>query len=207
MDSAPLPHAIDLTPGSEAALVAAMQAGEEAAFEQVVRMHGPRMLAVTRRMLGSEEDAQDALQEALLSAFKAIGNFQGESQLSTWLHRIAVNAALMKLRSQKRRVRNLDDLLPRFIEDGHMENPAAAWSVTFDTAVAARETREVVRKSIDELPEAYREVLLLRDIDERSTEETANLLGVTTGVVKTRLHRARQALRTLLAPYMHDGHP
>ena len=207
MDSAPVPDAIDLTPGSEEALVVAMQAGEDAAFEQVVRTYGPRLLAVTRRMLGTEEDAQDALQDALLSAFKAIGNFKREAQLSTWLHRIAVNAALMKLRSQKRQVRNLDDLLPRFVGDGHMQNADAAWSVAFDTAVAARETREVVRKSIDELPDAYREVLLLRDIDERSTEETATLLGVTTGVVKTRLHRARQALRTLLAPYMHDGHP
>jgi RNA polymerase sigma-70 factor (ECF subfamily) len=204
MESVPVPSATDVTPGSEEALMAAMQAGEEAAFEQVVREYGPRLLAVTRRMLGREEDAQDAFQDALLSAFKAIGSFKSEARLSTWLHRITVNAALMKLRTQKRQTRNIEDLLPRFHDDGHRQNPDPAWAIAHDTAVADRETRAVVRQFIDELPDAYREVIVLRDIEERSTEETATALGVNEGVVKTRLHRARQALRTLLAPYMHE---
>jgi len=188
-------------PADEAALVAALQAGDEAAFETAVRVYGGRMLAVAQRFLQHEQDAQDAVQDAFLSAFKSIGSFQGQSRLATWLHRIVVNASLMKLRSQKRKAeRPIEDLLPKYDDDGHRTDPAAEWAVTFDTAVQDRETRRQVRKSINELPDSYRIVLLLRDIEERSTDETAELMGLTPGAVKTRLHRARQALRTLLDP-------
>jgi RNA polymerase sigma-70 factor (ECF subfamily) len=119
------------------------------------------------------------------------------------LHRITVNAALMKLRSKKRKIeRSIDDLLPRFKDDGHMADGASQWAVTHDTAVASRETRELVRHGIEQLPEAHRTILLLRDIEGRSTEETAKLLDISSAAVKTRLHRARQALRTLLDPHM-----
>src|SRR5512135_3173100 len=99
-------------------LVARLRAGDGAAFESVVRSHGPRLLAVARRFLRNEQDAQDALQDAFLSAFRSIDGFQGEARLSTWLHRIVVNAALMKLRSRKGRTEEpIDDLLPQFVED------------------------------------------------------------------------------------------
>jgi RNA polymerase sigma-70 factor (ECF subfamily) len=187
----------------EAALVERLKAGDEAAFDEAVRRFGPRMLAVARRFMGHEQDAQDVVQDAFLSAFKAIDRFQGDSRLATWLHRIAVNAALMKLRSRKgRSERSIDDLLPRWLDDGHMAHTADRWLVTNDTAVASRETRELVRQSIQQLPEAHRTILLMRDIEGHSTEETARLLEITPGAVKTRLHRARQALRTLLDPHM-----
>jgi RNA polymerase sigma-70 factor (ECF subfamily) len=161
---------------------------------------------VARRFLVNEHDAQDALQDALLSAFRAISTFEGESRLATWLHRITVNACLMKLRSQKRSgERPIEELLPTYVSDGHRVDAPGRWSVTIDTAIQSHETCEMVRSCIDRLPESYRTVLLLRDIDERSTEETASLLGIETGAVKTRLHRARQALRTLLDPYMRGG--
>ncbi|MEQ8787482.1 MAG: sigma-70 family RNA polymerase sigma factor [Pirellulaceae bacterium] len=187
----------------EATLVAGLQAGDEAAFDEAVRRFGPHLLAVARRFMGHEQDAQDVVQDAFLSAFKAINNFQGDAKLSTWLHRIAVNASLMKLRSRKRnQERPIDDLLPKFQDNGHMADAAARWAVTHDTAVDSREMRELVRHGIDQLPEAHRTILLLRDIEGHSTEETAKLLDITPGAVKTRLHRARQALRTLLDPHM-----
>jgi RNA polymerase sigma-70 factor (ECF subfamily) len=187
----------------EGRLVDRLRAGDDSAYEQLVRTFGPRLLAVIRRFLPDQEDGQDALQDAFLSAFKAIDRFKGDSSLGTWLHRIAVNAALMRLRSRKRRPeRPIEDLLPRFVEDGHRERPGQAWAVTHDTSVADRETRELVRSCIDRLPDSYRTILLLRDIEEHSTEETAAILELSVANVKTRLHRARQALRELLDPHL-----
>lgn len=191
-------------------LVARLREGSELAYEQLVREHGPRLLAVARRFVGSEADSHDILQEAFLSAFRSIGQFSGESQLGTWLHRITVNAALMKLRGQRRRPeRAIADLLPKFIEDGHRIGPGHAWPdlLTHDAELQQRETRELVRRCIAELPESYRTVLLLRDIEERSTEETADLLQISSANVKTRLHRARQALRELLNPHFQGFNP
>jgi RNA polymerase sigma-70 factor (ECF subfamily) len=184
----------------EAELIAGLRRGDDDAFEQLVRMHGGRMLAVARRFFASEQDARDVLQEAFVAAFRSIDGFAGGAKLSTWLHRIVVNAALMKLRSRRRRREDsLDDLLPRFAEDGHHAEGVVGWDAAADELVERRQVRSLVRGAIDELPEAYRTVLVLRDIEERDTEETAVLLGLTPQAVKTRLHRARQALRTLLA--------
>lgn len=186
----------------ETELLDALKAGREEAYVRFVHDHTGPMLAVARRILAHDDDAYDAIQEAFLSAFKAISSFAGDSKLSTWLHRIVVNAALMKMRTRRRMPeRSIDDLLPKFLEDGHRAEPAGAWSMP-DDAVTLDETREIVRHSIDQLPEIYRTVLLLRDIEEFDTEETARLLGINANAVKTRLHRARQALRELLDPYM-----
>ncbi len=199
MSISPSPAADGLSPADEARLVADLQRGAPEAYERLVRAYGGRMLAVARRFLKNDEDAQEAVQDAFLSAFRGIQGFAGQSRLSTWLHRIAVNAALMKLRKQQSKgERLIDDLLPRFIEDGHHAEPADPWARTADQVAATRETRALVRAAIDELPEIYRTVLMLRDIEELDTAEAANLLEVSDSVVKTRLHRARQALRTAL---------
>ncbi len=185
----------------EAALLRRLQRGDESAFETLVRRFGGRMLAVTRRLLRNEDDACDALQEALLSAFKAINRFEGHAQLGTWLHRIAVNAALMKLRSLRRSpatAGSIGDMLPEFAADGHRHDPRAAWQTPTETLLERRETREMIRRKIDMLPEDYRNVVMLRDIEGMDTEATATLLGINPGAVKTRLHRARMALRELL---------
>jgi len=188
-----------LSPSDEAKLIDALRAGDGDAYAQLVRRYGGRLLAVTRRLLREEEDARDAVQEAFLSAFKAIDRFEGQARLSTWLHRIAVNAALMKLRSKRRRPEtSIEELLPGFIEDGHMADPPQRWREGADTLLARRETREWVRGRIDELPDSHRTVLLLRDIEELDTTKVAELLDLSPGAVKTRLHRARQALRELL---------
>ena len=190
----------------EAELVARLRAGDDDAYATLVKQQAGRMLAVARRMLGSEEDAQDVVQEAFLSAFKAIDRFEGTSRLSTWLHRIVVNAALMKIRASKRRPETpIEELLPTFLEDGHLAVMPAGWKKTAQDVLESKETRAMVRGFIDELPEPYRNVLLLRDIEGLDTKETADLLEVSPNAVKIRLHRARLALRTLLDPHMREG--
>ena len=184
-------------------LVEKLKAGDSSAFETVVRRYPPALLRAARRFLRSEEDARDAVQDAFVSVFKSVGNFQANSQLGTWLHRIVVNSALMKLRTQRRHPEeDIERLLPRFADDGHQVQPSIPWTESAEAIVERGELRDVVRQSIDKLPDQYRTVLLLRDIEELSTEETAKLLDVTPNAVKVRLHRARQALRTLLDPYM-----
>ncbi len=185
---------------SEAILVEQLRAGSDEAFESLVREHGGVMLATARRVLGQDADAQDAVQDAFVQAFRKIDTFHGESKLRTWLHRITVNASLMKLRSSRSRPAvSIDELLPQFLEDGHRTVGEKRWSDPGLVAAERSETRAIVREMIDCLPDDYREVVLLRDVEQLDTKETADFLGVGLAVVKTRLHRARQALRTLLA--------
>jgi RNA polymerase sigma-70 factor (ECF subfamily) len=190
----------------EATLLARMQTGDEDAFEACVRAYSGHLLAVARRLLPNEEDARDAVQDAFLSAFKSIGRFEGLSRIGTWLHRIVVNAALSRLRKQQRHPEmSIEDLLPHFGEGEHQVDPPAPWKATSVAILQQQELRELVQDCISRLPETYRIVLLLRDIEGLSTEETAQMLETTIGVVKTRLHRARQALRSLLNPYFREG--
>lgn len=186
-------------------LVRAMQQGDHDAFAVVVREHGRQMLATAKRLLGNEEDARDCLQEMFLAAFRAIGTFEAKCRLSTWLHRIVVNVALMKLRSRRSRPEcSIDDLLPGFTEDGHHREPPCPWSEQATQALQSAESRQLLRRAIEELPSAYREVVMLRDIEGLSTDATGQLLGITGNAVKIRLHRARQALRTLLDRHIED---
>lgn len=192
-------------PDTSSSLLGRLRAGEEAAFEELVRGSSSRLLGLARRMLRNEEAAQDALQEAYLSAFRSLPRFDGRSLLSTWLHRIVVNTCLMRMRAQRSRPdQAIDTLLPEFLEDGHHAVRHQPWR-DVDAQVQEEETRAFVRACIDELPASYREVLMLRDMEELSTEETGAALGMTVAAVKTRLHRARQALRTLLAPRFAPG--
>jgi RNA polymerase sigma-70 factor (ECF subfamily) len=180
-------------------LLAALRAGHEWAFETMVRCYGGRLLAVARRVTRNEEDAHDVLQSAYLSAFRSLGDFEGACQLSTWLHRIVVNTALMKLRSRRRKPEeSIEDLLPAFQEDGHHVEQFSEWCAPADQLMERKETRTTVRACIERLPDNYRTVLILRDIEEFSTQEVAETLGMTPTAVKVRLHRARQALSTLL---------
>jgi RNA polymerase sigma-70 factor (ECF subfamily) len=188
------------------AFLGRLRNGDAEAFEALVRRETPRLLAVARRLLRSEEDARDAVQDGFVSALRSLDGFAGRCQVSTWLHRITVNAALMKLRSRRRKPEEpIEDLLPRFLEDGHHARHPREWRDTGEALVMSREDREFVRAAIDRLPESYRTVLLLRDIEELDTAEVAQALGVSDNVIKVRLHRARQALRTLLEPRFRKG--
>ena len=192
----------------EQALVSRLRAGEDAAFEELVRTYSPRLLGLARRIVGNDEDARDVIQDALLSAFRSIDRFQGDARVGTWLHRIVVNTALMKLRRRRRKPEeSIEPLLPAFQSDGHFAERFSSWagSEGADAALSRAETKKLVRGLIDQLPESFRTVLLLRDIEGLDTEETARVLDTTPNAVKIRLHRARQALRTLLAPHFQRG--
>jgi len=186
---------------ADRALIEALRSGDPGAYEELLRTHGGRLLAVARRLLSNEEDARDAVQEAFLNAFKNIDRFEGGSLLSTWLHRIVVNVSLMKLRRRKRKPEeSLDHLLPTFNDKGHFVERFASTDEPVDERLSRLEDQAAVRAAIDQLPEQYRTVLLLRDIEGMGTAEVAEELGITANADKLRLHRARQALRTLMAP-------
>jgi RNA polymerase sigma-70 factor (ECF subfamily) len=195
------PHPItsEGTPAAGDPLVAKLKAGDDAAYEELVRRHGGRMLAVARRFVRDDETARDVVQDAFLSAFRAIRGFDGHAQISTWLHRIVVNAALMRLRSRQRRPeQSIEPLLPTFQEDGHHVEPVVSWADAGDRLLERLETRTLVRAAIADLPESHRVVLMMRDIEDLSTKEAADALGISENAVKLRLHRARQALATLI---------
>lgn len=185
--------------GDEGSLIERLRQRDEASYELLVRRYGPRMLAVARRFLHHEQDAQDALQEAFLSAFRSIDRFDGRSSLATWLHRIAVNAALMKLRAAKRRRElALEELSPATDGGRRQPNLADTRSISAETRLLRAECKRLVRDCIASLPARHRVVLLLREVEELDTAETAGLLGITENAVKIRLHRARHALASAL---------
>jgi len=187
----------------DGSLVSRLRRGDDDAFDELVGQHTARLLRVARRFLSCEEDARDAVQDAFVAAFKSIAGFESAALLSTWLHRIVVNACLMKLRTRRRKPEeDIEQYLPRFQEDGHQVESSAQWCEPADSVLERAEMCALVRRSIDELPDTYRTVLMMRDIEELSTEEVATILGTTPNAVKIRLHRARQALRTLLDPHM-----
>ncbi|MCB9840397.1 MAG: sigma-70 family RNA polymerase sigma factor [Phycisphaeraceae bacterium] len=196
------------TAPDEADLVRRLKAGQDEAFEELVRSLTPRLLAVARRATRTEADAEDAVQDAFLSAFKAIGLFDGRSTLSTWLHRIVVNAALMKARkASTRRETSIEALLPTF-EGGHHTASPRAWTgvgsggdVTEGGGVGI-ERRRALWEAIARLPEEFRDVLLMRDVEQMESKAVAAALGISDALVRQRLHRARQALVKMLEPVM-----
>lgn len=190
----------------EGPLVELLRAGDADAFEQLVRRYGPRLLGVARRIVRNEEDARDCVQEAFLSAHRAMGRFEQRSRLGTWLHRIVTNAALMKLRATRpQREEPLELALPRYDRDGFREGPRRSNALTPEELLQRADSRGLVRAAMDRLPESYRTVLLLRDIEGYDTQETAKLLEASPGAVKVRLHRARTALKALLQPLFEEG--
>jgi RNA polymerase sigma-70 factor, ECF subfamily len=188
-----------MTTVDDQTILAGLRAGDQQAFETLVRVYGGRMLAVARRFVRNDEDARDIVQSAYLNAFRSVGQFEGQCLIGTWLHRIVVNTALMTLRSRRRKPESsIEDLLPAFLEDGHHVEQFSDWAAPADELIHRSQMRAIVRSCIEQLPDNYREVLMLRDIEELSTDEAARMLAITPTAVKVRLHRARQALSTLL---------
>ncbi len=168
-----------------------------------MREHIQWMLSLATRLCGPS-DAEDAVQDAFLSALRALPKFDRRSSLKTWLHRITVNACLMRLRRTRRLAEEpIDDyLLPQFDRNHcRLEDP---WSqlVTVDEVIDNERRRSLVREKIAGLPDNYRVVLVLRDIEGYSTEQVAELLELSESNVKVRLHRARAALKRLLEPVL-----
>ncbi len=191
---------------SDLELAKALEKGSDKAADEFVRTHMPWMLMVAQRILRDTAAAEDSVQEAFSSAFAGIGKFEGNSTLKTWLHRIVVNQCLMMLRRTKRKAEEqLDDKMPLFDETGcRVEEP---WPrlLTADEICDQKQLRSIVRQSIDRLPENFRIVLLLRDIEGFSTAEVAKQLGISESNAKVRLHRGRSALKKMLEPVLR-GH-
>jgi RNA polymerase sigma-70 factor, ECF subfamily len=186
---------------AETQLLLRFRAGDAQAFEVLVRQYNARMLAVAHRFLQQPEDCADAVQDTLLAAHRSLVSFKGNSKLWTWLYRILVNACLTIRRSRhRRRIVSLDSLL-RYRGDRRCRAFASLCAVeTASTGLEQSDVQAQVRDGIAHLPQQYREVLLLRDIEELDTDQTAQRLGTTRSTVKTRLHRARQGLRVFLGP-------
>jgi len=188
--------------GDERELVECLRAGEDSCYEALVRRFGPGVLSIAKRYLRSEADAADCFQETFLAVFKSIKGFEHRSSIGTWLRGITVNQCLMRIRAQgRRREESIEHLLPAFDEHGNRIRAFASnqTSATGDSIDTAR-TKIIVREKINELPNTYRVMLLLRDIDGYSTREAAALQGISVTAAKTRLHRARSALKSLLEP-------
>src|SRR6059058_3907648 len=183
-------------------LVERAQRGDGAAFAELVARHQRQLYRLALRMTGSEADAQEVLQEAFLNAYQKLPNFRGEAQFSSWLYRIAANSALMRLRRAPDALQDqpLELQGPKFSAEGFLE-PQNDWSQRADTQMMDRELGQAIDQAVTALPEDYRTVFLLKDVDGLSNEEIASALDLTVPAVKSRLHRARLALREKLSDF------
>lgn len=189
-----------MTNADDAEMIARLQAGDQAAYAQLVDENAGRIYRLALRMLGSEADAEDVLQETFLSAFKSIENFEARSSLSTWLYRIATNAALMRLRRKEPQQVSVDE--PIESDDGELiPRQFFDFCCLPETDLLRDEARAEMMRAIEELPATLRSVFVLRDIEGLSTEETAETLNLSISAVKSRLMRARLKLRERLSIY------
>ncbi len=185
----------------EADLVSRLVRGDEDAFATTVKENAGWMLNLARRFTNCDADAADCVQESFAILFKKIGEFQGRSKLKTWLHRVVVNQALMKIRKKTNlREQSLDQYLPEFDRNGLRIGPVRISDESVESLISNKEIAMKVRLAIAELPDIFRVILILRDLEGYSTAETAELLEIEEGAVRTRLHRARHALRKILEP-------
>jgi len=181
-------------------LVELLQRGEADAAEALVARYGGWIYRVARRLLGDPRDAEEVTQDVLLIVVQKIQTFKGEAAFSSWLYRIAVNAAYQRLRAKRTRPEvPLEPFLPVFDEEGRLAEPVADWSAQLEDPAVAAEARAAIERAIARLPEDYRLVILLHDVEELPNEEVAQILGLTVAAVKSRLHRARLVLRHELA--------
>jgi len=186
----------------DAKLLSAIEQGDQAAFDLFVGRYGRRLMAFGQRMCGNREDAEDVLQDTLLTAYKGLHRLRDPGAVRTWLYRVASNACLMKRRKQARsREISLDDFKPPGWEDGYVPE-IPDWSHLPDGSARRAELRDALERGFRELPADYRVVMLLRDVEGLSTRETAEALDVREPTVKMRLHRARLAMRQLLAKHV-----
>lgn len=174
-------------------LILRCQRGDEAAFESLVRLHEKRVYALCRRMCRSEDDALEAAQDTFLAVWRGVGSFRADAAFSTWLYRLATNACLDLLRREKKNGGNvsLDD-------EGFSVEPVDR-APSPEEAVERGETQRMVREALLALPDDYRQILLLRETEQLSYAEIAEITGLELGTVKSRISRARLALRNDLA--------
>lgn len=201
------PPPLSSSPPLDGDLAQRARAGDRAAFQTLVERHQDRVYGLALRLLRDPGEAEEVVQEAFLAAFEKLPDFRGASAFGTWIFRIAANAALMRLRKRKRSPESvpgeaaIDELLPRFDEGGRLATasvPRHDWSKRADEQLADRQVREAIERAVENLPDESRIVFLLKDVDGLSGEAIGELLGLSVPAVKSRLHRARLALRRAL---------
>lgn len=186
----------------EEALVQELQGGNLEAFDKIVKLYQKKIYALSFNLTRNAMDAQDVTQEVLLTLFRKINTFQGKSAFSSWVYRITLNASYMKLRSKKKdQSISLDDLLPTYNGAGFQQEKIQDWSENTESLLFTNETKSVIQKATDQLPEKEKVVFLLRDVEGLSTEKVSEILELTIPAVKSRLHRARLFLRKKLSNY------
>jgi RNA polymerase sigma-70 factor, ECF subfamily len=193
----------DSAPHQEQTLVDRLKARDKSALEDLLRQHSAKLYGVALQIVRNETDAQEVMQDALIAIWTKIDKFEGRSAFSTWLYRVTANAALMHLRKNKKFEQNVS------LEGAGDEHdlPAIQIASPGDTPAATALRDELathVRAAIDGLPEPYRTTVLLADVNEMSMEQVAETMAVSVPAVKSRLHRARLALRKVLAPYLKE---
>ena len=188
----------------DAPLVEALGREDADAAQTLVDTYGERVYRLALRITGSNEDAEEAAQDALWTAARKIHTFKGESAFGSWLYRIAANAAYQKLRARKGKSHEvaLDDVLPPLDHDGVHFEPVDDWSGRVDEQTLQKELRAVLERAIEELPHEYRTALVLHDVEGLSNPDIAETLGISLPAVKSRVHRSRLFLRKRLAEYM-----
>jgi RNA polymerase sigma-70 factor, ECF subfamily len=203
------PTAAALASLSDEALVERARAQDVGAFEALLGRYEEKLYRLAMRFVRNENDAQEILQDVFLSTWRNLSGFEGRAQVGSWLYRVTVNAALMFLRSKNRHPEvAVEDVEPSVLHGaaGHLAHHGGAnWTLQPDEQFQSEELRRHIQKSVDELPEGLRTVFLVRDVEGLSTEETAELLGLSLPAVKTRLHRARLVLREAIGRYFSGG--
>jgi RNA polymerase sigma-70 factor (ECF subfamily) len=190
-------------------LLDALRRREPVAAERLVATFGNRAYRLAIGITRNEQDAEEAVQDAFWSVIRKIDTFRGESSLGSWVYRITANAAYAKRRggTRHRGDISLDDVLPRFHEDGRHADPIVDWSTMIDDRAVQTELRRVLETAIEELPDHYRAVIVLHDVEGLSMAEAAECLGVTVPTAKTRAHRGRLLLRKRLGAFMSSVTP
>lgn len=177
--------------------------GDYAAFEQIVTRYEDKAYRLAWSLVKDDDLAADVVQDAFLNVYRKLDTFQGNSKFSSWIYRVVVNAALMKLRKKKRRSEvALDALGPTFLDDGHHAHTIAQWSVRGDQAMLNQELRDQIVAAVDELEPKYQTVFLLKEVEGLSLEEIGDVMDLSVPAVKSRLHRARLFLRASLERYL-----
>jgi RNA polymerase sigma-70 factor, ECF subfamily len=189
----------------EEALVRDFQSGDLEAYDKIADIYQKKIYGLSFNLTRNQMDAQDVTQEVLLTLFRKIHTFQGKSAFSSWVYRITLNASYMKLRSKKKEPNvSIDELMPSFNGAGFQQEKIQDWSENTESLLFTNETRDVISKAIDLLPEKEKVVFLLRDVEGLSTEKAGEILDLTVPAVKSRLHRARLFLRKKLSSYFEE---
>lgn len=189
----------------EESLVREFQGGNLKAYDKIAEIYQKKIYGLCFNLTRNQMDAQDVTQEVLLTLFRKIKMFQGKSAFSSWVYRITLNTSYMKLRSKKKEPNiSIDELMPSFNGAGFQQEKIQDWSENTESLMFDTETRNVINKAVDLLPEKEKVVFLLRDVEGLSTEKTGEILDLTVPAVKSRLHRARLFLRKKLSYYFEE---